>query len=241
MDNRDTINLIMEKPSILWIDDDEVLVELVSEYLETEGFSITACFDGETGISEAIKRHYDLILLDLMLPTINGLQILKVLESCTKAPVIMLTASGVMKNEVQGLESGAIDYINKPCDLNVLVARINSALKRTKSKNIPKKEKLSFSNLEIDVLKREVYLSNNLIVLTNSEFEILKILTMFSEEIVSKKDLLQKALGKEWSVYDKNLDTHIKNLRKKLSKGANKQELRIKTVYGFGYLLEKND
>jgi DNA-binding response OmpR family regulator len=231
----------MERPSILWIDDDKVLVELGSEYLEKKGFSVKGCLDGESGISEALNYHYDIILLDIMLPTINGLHILRVLQKCTTIPVILLTASGDKCSELEGLESGALDYINKPCDLDILIARINRTIKAINSIKTQRVSILKFSNLTLDPLKRKAYLAENLLELTNSEFQILRELMLFPEQGVSKKDLLKSALAREWTKEDKNLDTHIKNLRKKLSHNKTKAEFRIKTLYGYGYLLEKND
>lgn len=231
----------MKRPSILWIDDDKVLGELGSEYLEGKGFSVTVCLDGESGISKALNYEYDLILLDIMLPSINGLHILKVLQKCTKTPVIMLTASGAKKNELEGLESGAIDYINKPCDLDILIARIKRTLKvsAANTKSL-KRDILTFDDLTLNPLTREVYLAEHLLKLTNSEFEILKQLMMFSGQSISKKQLLEDALGRAWKSDDKNLDTHIKNLRNKIKLHQHSCTFRIKTVYGFGYILEKN-
>lgn len=234
-------NQTMGTTSLLWIDDDEVLVKLGAEYLEKKGFSVTYCLDGESGISTAINGNFDIILLDIMLPTINGLHILKVLQKCTKAPVIMLTASGDKNNELDGLESGAQDYINKPCDLDILVARIKRTLKTTENSSANKNRKLRFCDLELNLSKREIRVSGDLIKLTNSEFEIIKELMLFPEQGVSKQNLLKAALNREWTPEDKNLDTHIKNLRKKLSLNQTKGEFRIKTLYGFGYILEKND
>lgn len=234
--------MLDHKTSILWIDDDEELIHLVSKYLESEGFNITSCTDGESGISLALTKKFDLIMLDIMLPTINGLHILRVLEKCTDTPVIMFTASNLKEHELTGLSSGAVDYISKPCDLDILIARINRTIKLSKNNSSEEQQTtLSFNGLCFNLKKRTVSIDERPLNLTNSEYELLKILAHHAEQVISKKDLQKLGLGKEWSPDDKNIDTHIKNIRKKIKEADDNNSLVIKTVYGFGYQLEKND
>lgn len=231
--------MTQKKPYILWIDDDEELLDLVSVYLVSEGFIVDGCLDAEAGVIKAMKGSYDLILLDIIFPSINGLHLLKIIKSCTQTPVIMLTGTQIKESEVQSLNIGADDYISKPFDLKVLLTRINLALKR--NRKISQNPKLVFHALTVNTATREAYLSDTLLLLTNTEFELLKMLMLAHEQGVTKQALSTHALGKKMGTHDRSLDTHITNLRKKLKAADTTQAIEIKTIYGFGYMLKKNE
>jgi len=223
---------------ILLIDDDEELCELVSEYLTVEGFTVEAVHDGETGLREAAAGGHDLIILDVMLPKKNGFDVLRELRHETQIPVLMLTARGDDMERIVGLEIGADDYLAKPFNPRELVARLRAILRRTQTATedvsaIPA-EKIQIEDVEISLAARSARRDGEDLNLTSVEFELLAELLKNAGKVIKKEDLNQSVLGRRLSPFDRSLDMHISNLRKKL--GTRGGEERIKTIRSVGYI-----
>ncbi len=222
---------------VLIIDDDEELCELVSEYLTVEGFETSVVHDGANGLDAARSGKHDLAILDVMLPKMNGFEVLRNLRVDSSLPVLMLTARGDDIERIVGLESGADDYLPKPFNPRELVARLRAIMRRTANENgdrIPA-EKIQVDDLEVSESSRSVKLSGEEIVLTSVEFDLLKHLLLDAGKIIKKEDLSLRVLERELSPYDRSLDMHISNLRKKLGVRPDGSE-RIKTVRSVGYI-----
>lgn len=218
---------------VLIIDDDRDFVDLLQQYLDTEGFAVTGAHDGDTGIKKALNQEFDAIILDVMLPRRNGFQVLKLLREHLDTPVLMLTARGDDIDRIVGLEIGADDYLAKPCNPRELVARLRAILRRTQ-KTPAQKPIIQHSNIRLDCSKRESTIAGEPLELTNAEYNILEILMKSPGQAFSKEELTEYALGRKHTAYDRSIDVHISNLRSKL--GSNpKGEDWIKTVRGFGY------
>ncbi len=222
---------------VLIIDDDEELCELVSEYLAVEGFETEAVHDGESGLKNAISGDYDMAILDVMLPKMNGFDVLRNLREKSALPVIMLTARGEDMERIVGLEIGADDYLPKPFNPRELVARLRAILRRVNSEDGDDagSEKLHVEDLEISASSRSAKLAGVEVGLTSVEFDLLTALVREAGKIVKKEDLSENVLERSLSPYDRSLDMHISNLRKKLGLRTDGSE-RIKTVRSVGYI-----
>ncbi len=222
---------------VLIIDDDEELCELVSEYLAVEGFETEAMHDGESGLQSAISGDYDMAILDVMMPKMNGFDVLRNLREKSTLPVLMLTARGEDMERIVGLEIGADDYLPKPFNPRELVARLRAILRRVNNDNgdDATNEKLHVEDLEITASSRSAKLDGVEIGLTSVEFDLLTALVREAGKIVKKEDLSEKVLERSLSPYDRSLDMHISNLRKKLGLRSDGSE-RIKTVRSVGYI-----
>lgn len=226
---------------ILLVDDDLSLVEIITSYLTNEGYQVDSCHDGETAITMVTQKNYDIILLDIMLPTISGLHVLKVLKPQINVPIILLTAKDGVSDEILGLETGAFDYICKPFDLKILCARVRSAISSFSSSQKIESDLLTFEELTIFQDEKKVVLNNVNLSLTKSEYKILVELTKHISVLLSKEYLHGVISNKPMSTYDRSIDTHIKNLRKKIKSTDMKKGFSIKTVYGHGYILKYDD
>jgi len=221
---------------ILLADDDVELSEMLVEYLTIEGFTVDTTHDGKSALEKAETGHYDLIILDVMMPELNGFDVLRQLRNHSQVPVLMLTARGEDVDSIVGLEIGADDYLAKPCNPRVLVAHIRAILRRTESVNesaIPS-EDLRLDDLEVQRGKRQVLINAQPVTMTSTEYSVLLVLLEHAGHVVNKQTLSQQALGRELSSYDRSLDMHVSNLRKKLGTTTDGQE-RITTVRGIGY------
>lgn len=224
---------------ILLVDDDCELVGLLQEYLALEGFQVSAEHDGDTGLAAALTGQFDLLLLDVMLPTLNGFEVLKRLRASSSLPVIMLTARGESIDRVLGLEHGADDYIAKPYHHHELVARINALLRRVSysgAASMATSSVLQVDDLRLDRSTLTVTLANQPVELTGAEFGVLCCLLERLGELVDKDSLAQAALGRALMAYDRSIDMHVSNVRKKIGKRRDGSDW-IKTVRGRGYLL----
>ncbi len=220
--------------SILIIDEDIELTDLLAHYLELEGFHVVCVHDGETGIKKALNINFDAIILDVLLPKLNGFAVLKSIREHAQTPVLMLTAHNEDLDRIVGLEIGADDYLPKPCNPRELLARLRAILRRTQKTPIyrPIIEK---HNIMINCSKRTVTMAGAFLELTNAEFNILEMLIKSPGQAFSKEELTEYALGRRYTAYDRSIDVHISNLRNKL--GDNPQgEPILKTVRGFGYM-----
>jgi two-component system response regulator CpxR len=222
---------------ILIIDDDEELCELVSEYLSVEGFTTEAVHDGETGLQKALSDDYELAILDVMLPRKNGFDVLRELRKSSKLPVLMLTAKGDDMERIVGLEIGADDYLPKPFNPRELVARLRAVLRRAAAENTahPSAEKIAIDDLELSASSRSVKRNGEDLPVTSVEFDLLSALLRDAGRVVKKEDLSENVLERRLSPYDRSLDMHISNLRKKLGPRVDQSE-RIKTVRSVGYI-----
>lgn len=221
---------------VLIIDDDEELCDLVSEYLTVEGFETTSVHDGEAGLDRALSGDYDLAILDVMLPKINGFDVLRNLRTRSGLPVLMLTARGDDMERIVGLEIGADDYLPKPFNPRELVARLRAILRRASDDGDPAPaERLAVDDLELSASSRSVRRTGEEMPVTSVEFDLLSALLRDAGKVVKKEDLSENVLERRLSPYDRSLDMHISNLRKKLGPRADGSE-RIKTVRSVGYI-----
>ena len=222
---------------ILIIDDDEELCELVSEYLTVEGFTIESVNDGASGLERALSGDYDMVILDVMLPKMNGFDVLRNLRETSKLPVIMLTARGDDMERIVGLEIGADDYLPKPFNPRELAARLRAILRRSEVvvDETGASEKLDIDGIQVSAASRIATCDGAELNLTSVEFELLSELLREAGKIVKKDDLSERVLERKLSPFDRSLDMHISNLRKKLGNREDGSE-RIKTIRSVGYI-----
>lgn len=224
---------------ILIVDDDRELGEMLAEFLAPDHFDVSACLSGEDGLELLSSESFDLVILDIMLPGMNGLDVLKELRATTDTPVIMLTARGEDVDRILGLEFGADDYLSKPFNPRELVARIKAILRRS-APGPTSGGKIAVGDIELDVRARRVTAGGQSIRLTGAEFELLRCLAEAASETVSKEELARAALGRRHMPYDRSIDTHISNVRGKLA-GAGIANPSIRNHRGVGYCLLVSD
>jgi two-component system response regulator CpxR len=218
---------------VLIIDDDSELCQLVSRFLTREGFDVTSAMRGTAGIEYAMAGDYSLIMLDVMMPDMDGFEVLRRIRRTSRIPVLMLTARGDTHDRILGLEMGADDYLPKPFDPAELVARIRAILRRS----VPDRSDgaaVAVGDIELDGGARTVRRGGEAIDLTTAEFDLLAALMRAAGTTVSRVDLVRDVLGRDFSPFDRSIDTHVCNLRRKLGPLENGRE-RIKGVRGAGY------
>jgi two-component system response regulator CpxR len=221
---------------ILIIDDDVELCSMIAEYLRPEGFTVEAVHNGERGLQRALSREHDLLLLDVMLPGMNGFDLLRQLRTASDLRVLLLTARGDDVDRIVGLEIGADDYLPKPFNPRELLARVRAILRRPQNGKGPEAgERLAVGDVEIDLGSRVAMRNGEAVELTSVEFNLLETLLRSAGKIVSREELAQKVLGRNLNLFDRSIDVHISKLRKKLGEMVSGGE-RIKTVRGAGYL-----
>lgn len=221
------------KKHIVIIDDERDILELLRYNLDKIGYRTTCLLDGESAIKEIRESIPDLILLDLMLPGIDGLDVCRILKNSkqtTKIPIIMITAKGEDTDVVKGLEIGADDYVTKPFSLKVLFARVNALIRR-KNEHLNSNNEIQFKEILIHPGKREVKVGNKKIELTFSEFQILYLLAGRPNIVFTRQQIIDEIHGINYHVTDRSIDFQIVGLRQKLGKAKN----HIKTVRGVGY------
>lgn len=225
---------------ILLIDDDTELTSLLKEVLTFEGFDVSEANDGEAGL-EALSQDIDLILLDVMMPKLNGMETLKRIRENWETPVLMLTAKGEEIDRVIGLELGADDYLPKPFSDRELLARIRAILRRTQSKSATKPtDSFQYQDILVYPGKQEAYCQEQLLDLTTTEFALLSHFVQHPGETLTKETLSLDVLGKRLAAFDRAIDMHVSNLRKKIPERSDGKP-RIKTLRGRGYLLVEED
>lgn len=227
---------------ILLIDDDEELCELLADYMKLEGISMEMVHTGDQGISRAFSSEYDLIILDIMLPGTHGLDVLREIRAHSQIPVVMLTARGEDVDRIVGLELGADDYLPKPFNPRELLARMRAVMRRTsqaqsEASNGNSSRLVAVGDTELDIGSRSARCAGETVVLTSVEFDLLEVLLRAAGSTVTKEELSRKVLGRPLSAYDRSVDVHISNIRKKLGACGIGSEIRerIKTVRGVGY------
>jgi DNA-binding response OmpR family regulator len=218
---------------VLIVDDDVQLCRLLAERLGTEGFTIEAAHDGPHGLEKALSLEHALVVLDLMLPGMQGLDVLRRLRRQSPVPVLILTARGEDSDRIIGLEMGADDYLPKPFNPRELIARIRAILRRTgRAEASP--GPLVVGDLRVDPSLREAWLEDAPLHLTSVEFTLLEVFMREPGRILSREQLTEAVLGRELGPFDRVIDVHVSNLRRKL--GVTQDNQRIKTVRGSGYL-----
>jgi two-component system response regulator CpxR len=222
---------------ILVIDDDIELCELVAEYLEPDGYKVEAVHDGEVGLQRALSGEHALAVLDYMLPTLNGFEVLRRIRARSKLPIVMLTARGDDINRIIGLQMGADDYLAKPFNPLELVARITAVLRRTQmsATEAANVNVIAVGDIEMDHRTHTVRRANEIIELTVVEYSLLTKFLNAPGRILEREELVKEVLHRNLSPFDRSIDTHVSNLRKKLGHFVDGVE-RIKTVRGVGYM-----
>ena len=224
--------LSMER--LLVVDDDAELCQLVTRYLAREGFEIRWAPSGDAGVECALAEDYSLIMLDVMMPGVDGFDVLRRIRLRSRTPVLMLTARGDTHDRIRGLEMGADDYLPKPFDPAELVARIRAILRRAEPRR-PASAVIVLADIKLDPGARTVHRSGAPVDLTTVEFDLLAALLRVAGSTVSRQDLVRNVLGRDFSPFDRSIDTHVCNLRRKLGPLEDGGE-RIKGVRGAGYL-----
>jgi two-component system, OmpR family, response regulator CpxR len=224
-----------EVDRILVIDDDVELCSLVSEYLRPEGFQVESAHDGNSGLTRALSGDHALVVLDVMLPRLNGFDVLRKMRDSSRIPVLLLTARGEDVDRIVGLEIGADDYLPKPFNPRELVARIRAILRRTRGKGeTPVPEVIRVGDVELDPATRSVQHRGKPVELTSVEFGLLQVLLREAGRVVTREALVDEVLGRKFSPFDRSIDMHVSKVRKKL--GDSGSEDYIKTIRGAGYI-----
>lgn len=222
---------------ILLVEDEKAIRDAVEAYLEREGFWVTPAADGQAALEAADKGRYDLVVLDLMLPKVSGEEVCRRLRDASDVPIIMLTAKGAEEERVAGLEMGADDYLVKPFSPRELVARVRALLRRAHAETEPQRARAEFGPLVIDAGAHRVFVDDQEVELTASEYKLLVTLSRYPGRVYSRMELVEKVLGYDFEGYERAIDSHVKNLRAKL--GDDPREPRfIHTVFGVGYRFE---
>ena len=225
---------------VLIVDDDAELCALVQEYLAAEGFALKAVHDGEAGLQQALTNEYALVVLDVMLPGINGFEVLRRIRSVSKIPVLLLTARGEDVDRIVGLEIGADDYLPKPFNPRELVARIRAVLRRAKPAKaadaVP--EILTVGDVELDPATRTVQRAGQPVELTSVEFNLLEVLLREAGRVVTRERLVNAVLSRKFMPFDRSIDMHVSKVRRKLGDSDENGD-HIKTIRGVGYMFAR--
>jgi two-component system response regulator CpxR len=222
--------------SLLLVDDDAELCEMMREFFEQNGHTLDCVHDGSSGLQRAVDQHYDLVILDVMLPGMNGFTLLNQLRRRREVPVIMLTARAAPHDRVQGLEAGADDYLPKPFDPDELLARVRAVLRRSAKTSPDDLLHFASDELRINGRTREVWLRSELVELTAVEFDILYLLVCSAGRVLTREEISTAILERTPTPYDRSLDVHISHLRRKLEPIGRQ----IQTIRGVGYLFTNN-
>lgn len=222
--------------NVLLVDDDTELCSMQKEYLSAEGFTVSAVHDGESGVAEALSGKYSIIVLDVMMPRLGGVDALRRIRAQSRIPVIMLTARGDDIDRVLGLELGADDYVPKPCTPRELVARIRAILRRSNNETSGHEplNPITVGKLCLRSEQRRAEWEGKMLDLTSTEFNLLEVLAQHAGTPVSKQELSENGLGRPLARYDRSIDVHVSNLRHKLGLLSDGRSP-IQTVRGIGY------
>ena len=226
-------------PRLLVVDDDRELCRLVAQYLEPEGFALSAVHTGDEGIKCAIGGNHDLIVLDVMLPDKKGFEVLREIRNRVRTPVLMLTAKGDEFDRVLGLELGADDYLPKPFSPRELIARISAILRRSEWQSegslTSRPPVMRSADIELDLASRTVLKAGRSLRVTAAEFDLLRTFFEAPGQVLTRESLVENVLDRKFSPFDRSIDLHISNLRRKLGPQKDGGE-RIRSVRGIGYL-----
>ena len=221
---------------ILIVEDEKQMADFISLELKHEGYDVDICYDGEQGYENAIKTDYDIILLDIMLPKINGMEVCRRLRTKQNTPIIMLTAKGEVTDKVNGLDIGADDYLTKPFEIEELLARMRVILRR-KSQNTSQSKVIQVADLKLDLEKKQVTRHGNVIELTKKEYELLEYLMKNNGIVISREKIIEAVWNYDFVGDTKIVDVFIRYLRSKIDDKYNKKL--INTVRGFGYVIQE--
>jgi two-component system, OmpR family, response regulator len=225
---------------VLLVEDDERLAKLTARYLESHGLLVTIASDGAVGLTEALHGNFDVVLLDLMLPRRDGLDVCRELRAKQDVPIIMVTARGEEADRVLGLELGADDYLAKPFSSRELLARVRAVVRRARGKAGPPQQKLKAGRLALDTATLKATLDGQVLALTTYEFNLLRALAERPGRVLSREQLIDMVRGSADEAFDRSIDVHISRLRQKLGEDPRHPEI-LKTVRGAGYLLAPGD
>ena len=225
-----------ERFRILFVEDDERLAALTSRYLEARGHTITWVSDGRAGLAEALKGQHDVVILDVMLPRLSGIEVCRELRSRSATPIIMLTALGDEADRVLGLETGADDYLAKPFSSRELLARLHALVRRGRGTLGPPREVLRVGDLELSPREDAATLAGRPLHLTTAEFVLLRVLAERAGRVLSREQLLDLTKGSADEAFDRSIDAHVSRLRQKLHDDPRRPRL-LRTIRGAGYLL----
>lgn len=226
---------------ILIVDDDKDIAEFLSVYLNKEGYQTECAYDGNSALNKINSECYSLILMDIMMPELDGFNVIKAVRKFSRVPIIFLTAKDNQQDKIKGFIAGCDDYITKPFDLTEVSLRISAILKRAEN-NIETESKhiIKIKDLELNLLEHTLFRQGTEIVLTKKEFDILVLLAKNRGRVFSSSEIYERVWGEEFLESDNSLLTHIRNLREKINDTV-KNSKYIKTVWGVGYKIEKED
>ncbi len=216
---------------ILVIEDDQEIQELIKQFLMTQQYSVEVASDGIEGMKQFNKQSFDLILLDVMLPNLNGFEIAKMIRNQSNVPIILLTALEEEQDQLKGFDLGIDDYITKPFSFHVLIRRVEAVLRRSNDQSTD--NCLVFKEVQLDCDAYKVYVNEVEIPLTTKEFEIVQLLLQNEKKVLTRESIVEKIWGFDYYGETRVIDTHIKNIRKKLDIPY------IKTVKGIGYKIDE--
>lgn len=222
---------IMKNYHILVVEDDQEIQELIKQFLMTQQYKVIVASDGLEGMKQFNKQFFDLILLDVMMPNLNGFEVAKMIRSQSNIPIIMLTALEEEQDQMKGFDLGIDDYITKPFSFHVLMRRVEAVLRR--SNNQSTDNHFVFRELHVDGDAYKVYVNKVEVPLTTKEFEILQLLLRNEKKVLTRENIVEKIWGYEYAGDTRMIDTHMKNIRKKLDIPY------IKTVKGIGYKIDE--
>ena len=218
---------------VLIVEDEEAIADIEKDYLELSGFEVTICKDGTSGLAEALDGEYDICILDVMLPGIDGFEICKKVRETKNIPIIMVSAKKEDIDKIRGLGVGADDYMTKPFDLHEILARIEANLKRTSNTSC-QNDTLTYRDIEIN--NSLVYIKEVLVSFTSTELKILRLLLQYPQKIFSKQNLYESIWNETYAYDDDTINTHISHIRKKIKAITNEDY--IQTIWGIGYKMK---
>ncbi|MBI2908004.1 MAG: response regulator transcription factor [Chloroflexi bacterium] len=222
---------------ILVVDDDRKTVELIQVYLQRDGYRVAAAYNGKEALEQTRRIHPDLVILDVMLPEIDGLEVCELLRAESKVPVIMLTARTSESDKLLGLDRGADDYVTKPFSLRELAARVRAALRRATCAEEEAVQDISFGDIKVSFARHEVSRDGRVVSLTPTEFKLLEMLVRNPGRAFTRPQLIDRIRGLDFDGLERSLDAHIMNLRRKIEPDPLRPHY-VKTVWGVGYKLE---
>lgn len=225
--------------NILLIDDDKEFCQLLKEFFETEDMKVTFAHDGKSGVDAVLKNLSDVVILDIMMPPPNGIEVLKQVRPKSNVPIIMLTARGEDIDRIVGLELGADDYLSKPCNPRELLARIRAVLRRTQALNTANPEIINVGIVALDTGTRTVTVEGKLVELTSTQFSVLEQLMRNAGKVITKEELTEKVLDRKLDSFDRSIDMHVSNIRKILNRGSDKKYIKTIRNVGYQFVLEQ--